>query len=163
MEIDSLRHFWGHDEYELTLLQMCVRAFISFIAAIILLRISGRRTFGMKSPFDNTFVILIGAILAKGVVGSVDFTSCLAACFVLAVSHRLFAYFSLFSGKFGAWIKGDKILLYKDGRMYRKNMIRSLISENDFMERMRINGCDTLDDIKAAYMERNGEISIIRK
>lgn len=163
MDIDSLRHFWGHDEHELTMLQMCARAFVTLIAAIVLLRISGRRSFGMKSPFDNTFVILLGSIMAQGVIGTVDFTSSLAACLVLAIAHRLFAYLSLYSGKFGGWIKGDKILLYKDGTMHKKNMVRSLISENDLMERLRVNGCERLDQIKTAYMECNGEITIIKK
>lgn len=163
MEFDNLRHFWGHDEHDLTLVQMCARAFITFIAAVILVRIAGRRSFGMKSPFDNTFVILLGAILAQGVIGTVDFTSGLAACLVLAVTHRLFAYLSIYSGRFGGWVKGDKILLFKDGRMQRRNMVRSLISENDFRERLRINGYDTLENVKAAYMERNGEISIVMK
>lgn len=163
MEADSIQYWWGYHQAELTILQMSVRAFATFIAALILLRISGRRSFGMKSPFDNTFVILLGSILAQGVIGRVEFFDGLAACLVLSVTHRLFAYISLYNGKFGGWVKGDKILLYKEGRMYRKNMTRSLISENDLMERLRANGCENLDEIKVAYMERSGEISIIIK
>lgn len=163
MEADSLHYWWGNPGSNLTLVQIGMRAFITFIAAIILLRISGRRSFGMKSPFDNTFVILLGSILAQGVIGNVEFFDGLMACLVLAVVHRLFAYLSIYSGRFGGWIKGEKILLYKDGRMHRNNMRRSLVSEGDFMERLRLNGCESLDEVKIAYMERNGEISIIKK
>lgn len=161
--MDSIQYVWGLENTGLNALQVCVRAFVTFIVAIALLRIAGRRTFGLRSPFDNTIVILIGAILAKGVVGSIPYFSTIMACLVLAVTHRLFGYFSIGSGRFGALVKGEKILLYCDGKMNESNMRRSLVTENDLMESVRINGYDSLEDIKAAYMERNGMISIIRK
>ena len=163
MDFDSIQQWWGYHHIDLTMTQMGIRAFVSFLAAIVLLRISGRRSFGMKSPFDNTFVILLGSILAKAVIGDVRYSHALVACLVLAVTHRIFAYISLYNGRFGGWIKGDKILLYKEGKLYPKNMRRSLVSENDLHERIRINGCESLEDVKIAYMERNGEISIIKK
>ena len=161
--MDSIQYVWGLENAELNTLQICIRAFVTFMVAIALLRIAGRRAFGMRSPFDNTIVILIGAILAKGVVGSVPYLSTILACLVLAITHRLFGYFSIGSGRFGALVKGEKILLYHDGKMDESNMRRSLVTENDLMESVRIKGYDSLDDIKAAYMERNGQISIIKK
>ena len=39
-----------------------------------------------------------------------------------------------------------------------------LISENDLVEGMRINGHqEDFDSIKAIYLERNGQISVIKK
>ena len=161
--LDTIYDFWGTQEEELTVLQMSLRAFITFIVAIVLVRIAGRRAFGLKSPFDNTFAILFGAILAQGVIGRVPFASGLAACAVLAIAHRLFAFLSLKYSKFGGWIKGTKILLYSNGKLVEKNMVRSLISENDLMERIRLEGFESLAQIEEAYMERNGEVSVIPK
>jgi uncharacterized membrane protein YcaP (DUF421 family) len=161
--MELLDHIWGETGQHITILQMSARALVTFIVSIILLRISGRRSFGMKTPFDITIVILTGAIMAQGVVAKVDYSAALIACLVLAVLHRLFAYFTLRSKKFGSMLKGDKLLVYKDGQLYKKNMMRGLVSENDLMERARIEGHRDLSEIAEAYMERNGEISIIRK
>lgn len=163
MNADILNGLWGTSEHHLTMLQMGVRAFIAFILALALVRIAGRRSFGMKSPFDNTFAILIGAIMAKGIIGEISFSGGMVACLVLAVTHRAFAFISIKSGKFGTLIKGDKILLFKNGKIDEGNMIRSLISERDLMEKLRMSGYESLDQIKFAYMERNGEISFIGK
>jgi uncharacterized membrane protein YcaP (DUF421 family) len=161
--LDVLYNLWGTHDTNLTIVQMSLRALVTFIAAIALVRIAGRRSFGMKSPFDNTFAILIGAILAQGVIGRVPFDSGLVACTLLAVAHRFFAFLSIKYSGFGAWIKGSKILLYSNGKLDEKNMVRSLISENDLMERIRLGGFNSLDQIEEAYMERNGEVSVVPK
>lgn len=163
MMMDIFYDIWGAPESRLTMLQIALRALVAFIVAVALIRISGRRSFGMRSPFDNTLAILLGAILAKGVIGDVAFSGSVVGCTVLALTHRLFGYLSLRYKKFGNWVKGDKILLYENGTFYRKNMTRALISENDLNERVRMRGYESLDQVKLAYMERSGDISMISK
>jgi heme A synthase len=58
---------------ELTILQMSVRAFAMFIIYVVLIRIAGLRTFAKQSTFDNIIVIMLGAVLARGVVGASPF------------------------------------------------------------------------------------------
>jgi uncharacterized membrane protein YcaP (DUF421 family) len=165
MEVDevTLHHIWGADADGLSVIQMCVRAFITFIAALILIRLAGRRAFSMKSPFDNTLAILLGGILARAVIGDVSYPAGLTACVILASMHRLFGYLSIRYKKFGSLVKGDKLTLYEHGKFNIANMHRSLLSENDIMERLRVRGYESLDNVKVAYMERNGEVSFINK
>ncbi|MDR6465344.1 uncharacterized membrane protein YcaP (DUF421 family) [Chryseobacterium sediminis] len=46
--------------------QIAIRGITVFILALILIRILGRRSFGIASPLDNIIVILLGAVLSGG-------------------------------------------------------------------------------------------------
>ncbi len=150
--------------HELNSTQMVLRAIIVFMIALVFLRLAGRRSFGMGSAFDNVTAILIGAVLSKAIIGAAPFFPTLAAAFTLAMLHRLFAFIALYSSIFGTLVKGEPRVLFTDGKIIRKNMKKSLITDKDLMEGVRKEGnTTTLDDVKIAYVERNGQISVIRK
>jgi uncharacterized membrane protein YcaP (DUF421 family) len=149
---------------DLSILQMADRAVVVFLLALIFIRIAGIRAFGMKSAFDNIIILLLGAILSRVVVGASQAVPTTTACFVIVFLHRLFGLLSVYSTKFGYLVKGKRVLLYQDGKMMKRNMNLNMISEHDLMEGVRLQGhVDELKDIKAAYLERNGHISIITK
>jgi uncharacterized membrane protein YcaP (DUF421 family) len=51
----------------------------------------------------------------------------------------------------------------KDGQILPKPMRHSHISDHDLTEQMRLRGVDDVSQVRAAYKERNGEISVIEK
>ena len=59
-----------HKDDQLTDGQMAVRAVVTFLIAIALVRLAGRRSFGMRSPFDTVISLLLGATLSRGIVGA---------------------------------------------------------------------------------------------
>ena len=149
---------------DLSPLQMGIRAFGIFIVAGALIRIAGIRAFGMKSPFDYTIILLLGAILSRAVYGGSSIVSIITACLVIVLMHRAFGYLSVYSDKFGRLIKGDKIQLFKNGEPIRKNMRKSMISSKDLAEGIRMEvHFENSDRVESAYLERSGHISVILK
>lgn len=149
---------------DLTTFQMCCRAIIVFIIALALIRISGRRSFGLHTTYDNIMAILLGSILSRPVVGASPFLPTIAACLVIAILHRIFGILGVRLPWFGRLTKGAKIPLYKDGKFIEKNLIRSLVSVDDIMEGVRIQAMEnSLENIKTVYMERSGKISVVKK
>jgi uncharacterized membrane protein YcaP (DUF421 family) len=64
----------------------------------------------------------------------------------------------------GKIVKGIHRSLYKDGKMNAKNMRIAAISKDDLMEGVRLEiNSDNLDDVKEAVIEKNGQVSIIKK
>ena len=45
--------------------------------------------------------------------------------------------------------------------MLRRNMRRELVTEDELMSQVRLHGCDDLSQVKEAYMEGDGRISVI--
>lgn len=147
----------------LTPLQMGLRAFTLYLFALILVRISGRRTFGKKTTYDNVVAILLGAVLSRAVVGASPYWSTVAAGLVLVCLHRLIAWLSLRYPKFGELVKGKEVLLYSKGEFHHQNMKRCLVAEADLIESIRLNAnANSYDQILEIFMERSGKISIIQ-
>jgi uncharacterized membrane protein YcaP (DUF421 family) len=155
--------FFGHGT-DLNILQMCTRAFVMFFITLGIIRLSGRRTFGIKTPFDTIMSIMLGAVLSRAVIGASPFIPTVFAGLVLAVIHRLLAIASLYSEKLSVMIKGKEQSLFKNGRMNKSNLEKTAITKGDLMEGVRLNGnVYTLDDIEEVIMERTGELSVIKK
>jgi uncharacterized membrane protein YcaP (DUF421 family) len=147
---------------ELSALQMTNRAIVTFIIALILIRIAGRRSFGMHSAFDNVIALLLGAILAKAVVGTSPFVPTVAASAVIALLHRIFAWLAVRSHWFGFVLKGDPIPVFADGAVIPKNLYRSLISRRDLAEEIRVRlNRDSFAGIDRIFVERNGAVGIV--
>ena len=161
--MDTINFLVGSGEH-LTALQMSVRAFSMFFIMLVLIRLAGMRTFAKKSSFDNILVIMLGAILARGVVGASPYWSTVAAAGVMVVLHRLIAYLAVKSRIIEKWVKGTYIKLYQNGHLIGNNLEKTGMSENDLHESLRLETKKlTLSEIDTAFMETNGRISFILK
>jgi len=149
---------------DLNALQMSCRGIVIFFVALVLIRISGRRSFGVRSPLDNIITISLGAIMSRAVVGASDFVAVIVCCFVIVLMHRSVGWLIASSKGFGRFIEGEKILLFKDGAFLQENMKRALVCQEDLMQGVRKSALtEDMDKIEKVYMERNGDISAIRK
>jgi uncharacterized membrane protein YcaP (DUF421 family) len=149
---------------DLNIYQMSIRALVIYFIALLLIRISGRRTFGKKTAFDNTIVIILGAVLSRAVVGASAFvpTVVCSLCFVLL--HRLLAWICLFNERFAHLLRGESMVLFEDGKLNTGNMETGLINKNELMGDVRMKaGTNDLATIDKIYMESTGELSVIKK
>jgi uncharacterized membrane protein YcaP (DUF421 family) len=149
---------------ELSALQMSVRAFLMFFIALILIRLSGMRTFGKNSAFDIIIGITLGAVLSRGIVGASAFGSVVAAASVMAILHRILGWLSVKYSSIDDIIKGESRVLYKNGEVQWKKLERSSISINELRESVRqeINE-DSFDNVDRIYIDSSGKISVVRK
>ena len=149
---------------DLNALQMGCRAFVMFFITLLLIRIAGMRAFGQKSAFDMIIVIMLGAILSRAVTGASAFWPTITAGAVLAIVHRLLAWISMYSDVVGRIVKGEKIMLFKNNKQVKKNMMKCCVSYKDLQEEVRLALNEiTMDNVEEIFMERSGKISVIKK
>jgi uncharacterized membrane protein YcaP (DUF421 family) len=148
----------------LNILQMCMRVILVFFIALMLVRYTGMRMFGITSAFDTCVTIILGAILARAVVGASPFIPIIIASFALASLHKIIATISVKNRFVSHLVKGMPYSLYKDGKLNDKNLRRCLLSFGDLMEEVRLKlDQNNLDNIEEIFMERTGKISVIKK
>ena len=153
----------GVEPKQLTFLQVSVRGVIVFIAALIMVRLSSKRSLAEKTAFDAVLVVIIGSMLARVINGSEAFFPTLGTGFVLVFLHRLIGFAAYYSHPFGILVKGKPVVLVEDGKVQSKTMLREHISRHDLEEDMRLDAqTEDLSKIQVARLERSGDISFIK-
>jgi uncharacterized membrane protein YcaP (DUF421 family) len=62
-----------------------------------------------------------------------------------------------------SFVHPDRKPLIVDGRLIRPTLARELITEEELMSQLRLQGVDDVQDVKSAFLEGNGEISVIKR
>lgn len=161
--MDLLIKIFGEGK-ELNTLQMVSRGIVVFIIALLLLRISGRRSFGLRTPLDNIISITLGAVLSRAIAGVSPFVPVVITCLVVVSLHRILGWLIIRYKWLEQIMEGRKFLLFTDGKFIKETMDRALVQREDVMQGVRKTALtENMDKIKAVYMERNGEISAIKR
>jgi uncharacterized membrane protein YcaP (DUF421 family) len=152
----------GLGDDSLALWQMCLRAAVVYVLAILIVRIGDKRFIGKHTALDVILGIMLGSVLSRAITGNSPFIPTVAAALALVLLHSLMALLAFYWGHFGTWVKGRNRLLVKDGKILWKAMRASQISEGDLMAALRSAGSATeIAHVRSATLERNGQISVL--
>lgn len=149
----------------LSLRQECARAVLIFFYGLLLLRLTGRRTFGHWSALDVVMSIIVGSALARALTGSAPLPGTMAAAAVLALLHWLLARGVARSRRLAHWIEGEPVVLMDHGRIDPAACLRHMISESDLAEALRQQGIADVghaENVKLMTLEPSGRISVIK-
>ena len=150
---------------ELTPVQECARAVLIFFYGLMMLRLSGRRTFAQMSAIDLVVSIIVGSSLSRAMTGGVPFWGTLAAVAVLVALHLLLAHAVARHRGLASWVEGDPVILARDGKLLEAARLSCRISIADLEESLREQGLDGLSEIgktRRLVLEPSGKISMIR-
>jgi uncharacterized membrane protein YcaP (DUF421 family) len=108
--------------------------------------------------------VILAAVLSRAINGSAAFFATLGGGVVLVALHRLFAFLTFYSHRFGMLVKGRPDVIVRDGQCDVPMMWRNHVSTHDLDEDMRLSvHTEDLSSIRVAHVERSGDISFIKK
>jgi uncharacterized membrane protein YcaP (DUF421 family) len=162
MDLSNLHDLIGPNSPDIAWWQMSIRAALILAYGILLVRLSGKRTFGKLSAFDIVLSIIVGSNLSRALTGNAPFWPTLAATAVLAVLHWALGRLSVHHHWLGAIIKGSPRQIIRDGKLDETAMRKGELSRRDLEEALRLHGLEGTEGIRSAYLERNGGISVIK-
>ncbi len=147
---------------ELTVWHMSLRALVVFVLAIGMIRLGSKRFMGQSTALDVLLGIVFGSTVSRAITGTAPFFPALAASLTLVLVHWLFSALAVRSPRFETLVKGHERTLVRDGEIQWSEMRRAHITAHDLEEALRVNGKSLdLRAVKAAQLERNGDISLI--
>ncbi len=153
-----------HKIAELSIIQIITRTTIVYGTALLVIRIGKRRFLGGYTAFDILMGFVIGSILSRTITGRENFWSSFTAILTLMAIHYVISYLTYYFGYASDAIKKDERQLIKDGEVNEDAMQKSKLGENDLLEALRKKGnVESPEDVKSAYLERDGSISVILK
>jgi uncharacterized membrane protein YcaP (DUF421 family) len=145
-----------------SILELMVRGTVLYLALFIMLRLLPRRQLGSLGVSDVLVIVLIADAAQNGLAG--EYTS-ITEGVVLVATILLWDYLIDFiDHRFpGLHLNmSPPKLLVQNGRMIKRNMERENMSEEDLMSQLRQHGIEHLRDVRRAYAEGEGHISVIK-
>ncbi len=161
---ESLHHIIGSDADTILWWQMVCRGVAIFFYTLVLVRVGGKRIFGKQTSFDIVLAVILGSIMSRALTGNAKFIPTLAAGTALVALHWLLGKLAQFSPPLGHLMKGHEVPLIRDGKICERELRRSNMTEHDLKEALRINGgTGNTEEVKAAYLERSGDVSVVSR
>jgi uncharacterized membrane protein YcaP (DUF421 family) len=145
----------------LPLHQAAARAIVVYIVGVAIVRIGKSRIVSRMTPIDVIIGFILGSLLSRGITGHASLSGTAAASVAIVACHWVFTALACHSHFFGTLLKGHVKLLVEDGVPNLKNMRTSHISSHDLDEAIRLRGLENIHQVRRAYKERNGEISVL--
>jgi uncharacterized membrane protein YcaP (DUF421 family) len=146
-----------------SLLEIVLRGTVMYLTLFALLRVMNRGS-GRVGLADLLLIVLI-ADAAQNAMAS-DYKS-ITEGIVLVATLVFWNYALDWLGDRIPWVQRRlhpaPVTLVKDGKILRRNMRQELVSEDELMSQLRLQGVDDLAEVKEACMEGNGEISVVKK
>ena len=145
-------------------LKIVISALGSMVAVFMFTKIMGNREMSQLSMFDYVSSITIGSIAGEMAVMSTDsFFKPLLAMGIFTLFATLISYLTCKSIKLRRFFEGQSLLLYQNGQVFEKNLLKAKLDMDELLISCRLEGYFDLEDIHTIYLEPSGMISILPK
>jgi uncharacterized membrane protein YcaP (DUF421 family) len=144
------------------ILKIVIASFTSLGSLFVLTKMMGNREMSQLSMFDYVSSIALGSIAGEMAVMSSDsilepFVSMVifAGC-TIAISWSTCK--SIYLRRF---FEGQAILLYQNGQIFERNLMKAKLDVDELLSVSRISGYYDLEEVHTIYLETNGKISVL--
>jgi uncharacterized membrane protein YcaP (DUF421 family) len=122
----------------------------------------GNRQMSQVSMFDYISSIALGSIAGElAVQSTASIIKPLVSMAIFALLAILISYITNKSIMLRRLFEGQPILLFQNGQIFEKNLLKAKLDMDEFLSLCRISGYFDLEEVYAVYLETNGTISVL--
>ena len=143
--------------------EFVARGALVYLALLVMVRLSGRRTISQLTPFDLLVVMLLSEAVSNGLSGGDDSVSGgLIIAATLIVLNATIGMLSARSRKMEALFDGETVLLGRDGVFFDKVVKRNRVGQSDIEQALRQADC-ARHEMQCAFLEADGSITVMKR
>jgi uncharacterized membrane protein YcaP (DUF421 family) len=143
---------------------LVLRTAAGFSLIYLMTRFVGRRELSSLEPFDLILLVVIGDLVQQGITQSDYSVTGIAivissiSLMTVALSYAHFRFDSLRPA-----LEGEPVVLIENGRPIERNLRRERLALSEVAAEARLQQVESLEDVRLAVLETNGNISVIPK
>jgi uncharacterized membrane protein YcaP (DUF421 family) len=143
-------------------MDIVVRAFFAFVFVFLITRLIGRRELSKMEPFDLILLVVVGDLLQQGVTQSdYSFTGLVLATGTFALLTVAVSYLVFRFRRLRPVFEAEPLILVEDGKLIEKNLRRERMTPEEVAAEARLQQIASLESVRWAVLESNGQISFI--
>ena len=156
-----MEHLWTPD---IPVWEKIVRSGAVYFFILIAFRFTGKRQVGQLSLFDLVVLLIISNVVQNAVIGNDNSIGggMIGAVTILALNWIVVELSYRFKPA-RRLLEGQPALLIHNGRILQENLRRERITMEDLQAALRRNGKESIDQVRFAVLEENGQISVVPK
>jgi uncharacterized membrane protein YcaP (DUF421 family) len=144
-------------------MESVIRPALVYLFLMVLLRLTGKRTLAQITTFDFVLLLIVSEGTQQALIG--EDNSMINGAIVVSTLIGLNILMSLLKQR-SRWIDrlldGIPLVIVADGKPLKDRMDKARVDEEDVLDAAReIHGLESMDQIRHAILERDGQISII--
>ncbi len=136
----------------------------AYMALVVLLRISGKRTLTKMNAFDFVITVAFGSTLATIILSKqTALIEGITALGMLVLLQFCITWLSVRFKTFSDLVKNQPRLLYYHGEFLEKNMKDERVTKAEMLAVLRENSMADITDAEAIVLETSGKLAVIKK
>ena len=142
---------------------LLIRAFIIYVLLFVGVRLMGKRQIGELQPTELVLTLLISDTATIPLQNPrTPLLQTVMIVFLLVALELCLSALSLKLRKLRTLIQGNSVLVIRDGVLQQKAIRDLRYSVDDLIEALRLKDVFDLSEVAYAYIETNGELSVLK-
>lgn len=140
------------------------RTIIIYFFILVIVRAMGKRGIGQLSPFDLVVAIMIAELAVMPIESSeMPLMHAFIPLLLLVFLEIALSFIALKSHVVRRFLDGRPQVIIENGRILRKEMMKSRYNIDDLMTQLREKGYPNVEDVEFAVLETSGRLSVVPK
>jgi uncharacterized membrane protein YcaP (DUF421 family) len=145
-------------------MDIAIRAVVLYAFLIFVMRVTGRRELSALSAVDLVLLIVLGDAIQQGLTqDDYSVVGAVIAVSTIAVMQVGSSYLSYRFKRVRHVLEGEPVVIIEDGNLLEANLRRERMKPDEIAEEMRLQQIASFDEVAWGILERNGQISFIKK
>jgi uncharacterized membrane protein YcaP (DUF421 family) len=145
-------------------LELMVRGSAMYLFLFLIFRVVIRRRVGSVGMADILILVIVADAAQNGMAGEYRTVTEGAILISTIIAWSVLADFLTYkSPMLQKLLEPPPLLLIENGRLNRRNLRHEFLSEDELKSKLREHGVTDYAQVKQAFLESEGEVSVIKK